>query len=1426
MSESDFTQAANTYLADRGILPETAAAYGVELELSPTLERLKTRLNQDFNGDRPHCVLWFDSGWGRGEGPNTYTARCFPPPLRGGKPCKFLNAADRESRPYILPPSWQQSHDLGTPVVITEGPTRSLLLIQNGFCAISITGIWNVTAKRSAEEERTEAKFRPHRDLAEWAWNDRIVFLAYDQDWRANQVVLHALIRNVVLISAQGARVHVLQWDAKQGKGLDDVVAGRAGLDCEKQKVVLDGLISAATPAAEFLRPAHVDLVSTELSKIEMTQSRRHQLAKDWAKPLHSTVESLRGSRKEESSSATTAAAGFMRADPEEPWAGEVDLDSVLWAMLEVQRAYIVLDEYKAVIRTLWQAFTWGWREAVYLPLLMTTSPEKACGKTAALEIDAALCRHSSSVVGIPDGSIHRLTGMFRPTLLGDEAEDLFTERPNTREVFNAGYKHGMLVPRFNVETNQFEFFECACPKAVYGIGSFLGETTASRAFIIRITRATPSELERVQDVAFFNPEAQPIVDIRRQLLAWFTAHREEYQKLCRQIMLVMPREIRARDKNNFSSLFAIAKLAGGDWLSTITNAAFLLLEDTSKHAQVSLEHRLLMDCYLVLATHPELITLEVGKKPFIATDTLIQQLHGLPETPWVAMPKSGKPLTAEKLFYLLKEYDIRSAKNATQNTRGIYIEHLIRQAEKFGNPPKPQAPPTPPEEPPPSSPPPSGGSPVSDSPKTEPAAPPKNAGGDQKPEKTPVPTSFNPSYPSYPSYSLGENSLEDRTGRTGRTGCEGYVRPCFSPNDASFAGLIEKWDRPQDGLTETAEYFNALLAKPDRWIAIDIEATAPPKFGKNRKPLKTRGALNPWVGSVRLIAIRDGGHVLQLDLFEKFQEYANHLRSFAACGWIAHNAEFDLLYLKVHFGIMPAAIFCTKIANAILTNGRLHHGGGDEGNDEAKEIELEVVETDKPSKKKKPKKKATLNALERALFDVLGVSLPKELGASNWGGDLTPAQLEYSRNDVLYLPPLATKHVHLLRKSGLETVAMLEMALLPVVVDMKFRGFAVNREKVAMREKIYAALTGEKADLVRSLLGPGAPKLGDNRKSGGLLDWIHNLTGTRLQNMEYASLLAWGHPIGEALVAYKQYDKRLKVFQALLKHSARDGKIHATLNQMGAVTGRFSCREINLQQLENGSELFRDCMIASGPDRVLVCADFKHVELRTGCLFATATTGIRTLMDIFLSGPTADPHRNTAANILSKPLDEVQKEDRQKAKAVNFGLLYGQNAEGLMNYAWNTYGVRLTLEEAVLFRKRHFEFYQDLAQWHQWAWDEIQNGPPTESRTILGRRHLIAPGTSPWNMFQALINTPATGSAADLIKWSMVELHRVLPSDCYLTLSVHDELIVDCPRDKADTVKAHMETVMPATFAQLCDNIIPGPVDVSTGPNWEAAKP
>ena len=88
------------------------------------------------------------------------------------------------------------------------------------------------------------------------------------------------------------------------------------------------------------------------------------------------------------------------------------------------------------------------------------------------------------------------------------------------------------------------------------------------------------------------------------------------------------------------------------------------------------------------------------------------------------------------------------------------------------------------------------------------------------------------------------------------------------------------------------------------------------------------------------------------------------------------------------------------------------------------------------------------------------------------------------------------------------------------------------------------------------------------------------------------------------------------------------------------------------------------------------------------------------------------------------------------------------------------------------------------------------------------------------------MVNTPASGSTADLVKWSMIELDRLLPADTHLVMCVHDELVCDAPIHRAQEIKELMERVMTETFAKLFDNIIPGPAEASFGPNWEAAKP
>jgi DNA polymerase I len=1415
----NWSQAAANYLSNRGVHLETAAKYGAVVDIDPSSEELEKRLSITFNGDKPEAVLWFESNWSldvTGYVPSAYMARIFPP-VFGGHETKFLNPAGSVLRPYILPSSLELSNRTEIPAIITEGPVRSLLLSQSGLCSISVVGVWNTAAQRSEADKNAGVRLKLHPDLTKWAWSDRVVFLGFDQDYRSNEKVLHALIRNLVLFSSLGAVVKVLQWEPSEGKGLDDFITKRAGLDIDGQKQALATLVSQAVDAVAFLRPAHVDFVFNELGEVEMSGARRKQLAKAWAKKLGTTVEELRAAKKERGPQANAAVVG---ADPD-PWGEAVDLAEVLEQLHTIIKTYVALEDYNVTIAVFWIVFTALWESGHYIPLLIITSPEKACGKSTLRDVIAALVRRPLRAVGLSDGSIHRVIGTLRPTLLIDEAQKLTaSEQPNTCVVLNNGFTKGDQIPRYNTETGVMDWFDPACPKLISGIGTFLDEQALSRAFVVEMRRATDEEQSQLIDGAFFDSSSPKILELRRKILRWAIDNTQEYRRLSREIMWEMPESIRGRDKNKFASLFAIAKLAGGGWLELLTKAAFLLLNRTAAHANQSLEHRLLCDCYGVVTSRSELLIPGADNRSFIATQELLQALWALPEVPWNAMPKSGKLLSANQLFFYLKRYKIESRPNPAGTMRGIYVDRILEEYNRYKARNAKGAKETP-----------------SDTGEKDfPVNTPEN--GCQMSDDSSNPLYSNGLSTRHPIRHHPDAPVSDQTGvsdltpdkvsgvstgvshltpsnvtsydryLTSDTEKGRYYRETVSFSASEpFSGLLSEWNRPQDTLTEVNVYFRALLVNPEQWLAIDIETFAPIRWGKNKKPIKTRDALNPWLGEVRLITVADSEQIDQLDLLDSRPDPESIAR-LSCAGWIAHNAKFELLYLVLHFGVQPAAVFCTRLANAILTNGQLHHVE-----------ETEVVQEPRKSKKAK---KTSINALGPVLETRLGVHLPKDQGDSYWGGDLSPEQIEYSLNDVRYLDTLAAKQLTTIRAEGLETTLLLETLLLPVIVKAEQHGFAVDRAKIEKRLQEKEKQAAQEKELAINLLGEGCPKLGDNRKEGGLLTWIKDHFGERLPNMEESTLTQWDHPVGKAILDYKHTQKHATTFARLLNYSRLDGRCHAGLNQSGAVTGRFSCADPNLQQLDRTPGLFRDCLIASHPDRSLIVADFKHIELRTGAIFANAVTGLTNLLDVFRSG--LDPHLMTAAAVLSKELDQVEKQDRQLAKAVNFGFLYGQQAEGFLKYAKDSYGVSLSLEEAKRFRQEFFARYPDLAGWHKWAWDQVDTA--TESRTILGRRHLIPPDTNNWNKFQALVNTPACGSAADLIKWSMIELDRALPPDCYLIMCVHDELVVDAPTSKSEEVKQLMERVMAETFAKLFDNIIPGPAEASIGPNWEAAKP
>jgi DNA polymerase-1 len=196
-----------------------------------------------------------------------------------------------------------------------------------------------------------------------------------------------------------------------------------------------------------------------------------------------------------------------------------------------------------------------------------------------------------------------------------------------------------------------------------------------------------------------------------------------------------------------------------------------------------------------------------------------------------------------------------------------------------------------------------------------------------------------------------------------------------------------------------------------------------------------------------------------------------------------------------------------------------------------------------------------------------------------------------------------------------------------------------------------------------------------------------------------------------------------------------------------------------------------------------------------------------------------ADLHRLTAANVLGKPESEVAKGDRQLAKAVNFGLIYGQSAPGLVKYAASAYGVTMEEEEAQRIRSAFFRTYSRLRQWHGVSHNAARDGV-TEVRTRSGRRRLIPETASEWERFTALVNTPVQGGTADGMKLAITMTAGRLPEGAFLVSTVHDELVAECREEDAEAVKAIITDCMVRGMSTLFADV-PVEVEASICNTW-----
>ena len=269
-------------------------------------------------------------------------------------------------------------------------------------------------------------------------------------------------------------------------------------------------------------------------------------------------------------------------------------------------------------------------------------------------------------------------------------------------------------------------------------------------------------------------------------------------------------------------------------------------------------------------------------------------------------------------------------------------------------------------------------------------------------------------------------------------------------------------------------------------------------------------------------------------------------------------------------------------------------------------------------------------------------------------------------------------------------------------------------------------------------------------------------------------------------------------------------GRIYATWNQAGAKTGRMSCSKPNLQQVPRNTT-YRRCFVAS-PGNVLIKCDFSQIELRV----AAAVTGDKRMWAAYENGE--DLHTITAAKFLGVKPGAVTEDERQMAKPVNFGAIYGLGPNSLRTKAKCEYGKDMTEEQARGFLNAFFVQYPAVREWH----NKLKRTRSPEVRTLDNRRIAVEAK----QFYGAKANYIVQGTAGDGLKRAIVLLHdanrRYECPEAQLLLAVHDELVIEVP--EVETDRAHRGMVYRACMVEAMRPLIspiPVAVKATVGPTW-----
>lgn len=399
-----------------------------------------------------------------------------------------------------------------------------------------------------------------------------------------------------------------------------------------------------------------------------------------------------------------------------------------------------------------------------------------------------------------------------------------------------------------------------------------------------------------------------------------------------------------------------------------------------------------------------------------------------------------------------------------------------------------------------------------------------------------------------------------------------------------------------------------------------------------------------------------------------------------------------------------------------------------------------------------------------------------------------------------------------------------IEVPLIPVLAAMELEGINLDvpflaamsvemaKESLQLEQKIYET-AGEKFNLA-------SPKqlgdvLFDKMKIGGAKQ-KKTKTGQYATGEEVLSYLANDNPIVKDILEWRQMVKLQSTYIDALPNQvdAKTGRVHTDYMQTVAATGRLSSTNPNLQNIPIRTEkgrLIRKAFIARDENYTLLSADYSQIELR----IIAALSGEENMIKAFQNNE--DIHKSTAAKVFNVPLEEVTKEQRGNAKTVNFGIIYGVSAFGLSNQT------SLSRKESAELIEAYYATYPKLKSYMSSQVDFARATGYVQ--TVLGRRRYLRDINSANTMVKSgaernAVNAPIQGSAADIIKIAMINIHKKLIDENWkskMLLQVHDELVFDVHNDELEKIQPMIKFEMENAFKLD----VPLDVEIGVGKNW-----